>query len=647
VTVPSPSSSTKSERTEVLYGTENTTNTILNFLYNSKTKMDICADSTWPSVAMGIDVFRNALIDINKRGIGSRYITTITKGNLSYCKEALKIGELRHLDGIKGNFTVSEKEYIASATMQEASLLQQVIYSNVKEVLEQQQYVFDSFWNKSVSAEQKIKEIEEGVVIGRTEVIQSPNDIQQLFINMVKSAKHELLLLLPSINAFYREERIGIIELLKQVAEREQRVNVRILTPTNDDIEEKLHNIVSETEQREIEIEERAKGRQEEQQQMKNKKKSFDIRRIDIEPLYENEEQEKEIQAAAVAVVEKSPVTTVTIVAVDRKESLVIEKTDDSKQNFIDAVGISTYSNSKPTVLSYISIFENLWKQTELYQDLKESTKQLELAYAQLKISDKMQGEFISAAAHELRTPIQPIISSVGIIRSRMGNLEVQGIEDSLNMITRNAERLSQLSSDILDVTKIESNSLDLEKEQLNLNEILLNTIEKHRKQITKANIDINLLFEPYEKIILVEADRGRIIQVISNLLNNAIKFTRREGGVVTVKVQEKYDDYGEIKNDNTSKTVAMVSVKDTGSGIDSDIMSRLFEKFASKSFQGTGLGLFISRSIVKAHGGKIWGENNSDGKGATFYFTLPIVSNQIKHQEQQKQQQRSNNQYE
>ena len=647
MTVPSPSSSTKSERTEVLYGTENTTNTILNFLYNSKTKMDIWADSTWPSVAMGIDVFRNALIDINKRGIGSRYITTITKGNLSYCKEALKIGELRHLDGIKGNFAVSEKEYIASATMQEASLLQQVIYSNVKEVLEQQQYVFDSFWNKSVSAEQKIKEIEEGVVIGRTEVIQSPNDIQQLFINMVKSAKHELLLLLPSINAFYREERIGIIELLKQVAEREQRVNVRILTPTNDDIEEKLHKIVSETEQREIEIEERAKGRQEEQQQMKNKKKSFDIRRIDIEPLYENEEQEKEIQAAAVAIVERSPVTTVTIVVVDRKESLVIEKTDDSKQNFIDAVGISTYSNSKPTVLSYISIFENLWKQTELYQDLKESTKQLELAYEQLKISDKMQGEFISAAAHELRTPIQPIISSVGIIRSRMGNLEVQGIEDSLNMITRNAERLSQLSSDILDVTKIESNSLDLEKEQLNLNEILLNTIEKHRKQITKANIDINLLFEPYEKIILVEADRGRIIQVISNLLNNAIKFTMREGGVVTVKVQEKYDDYGEIKNDNTSKTVAMVSVKDTGSGIDSDIMSRLFEKFASKSFQGTGLGLFISRSIVKAHGGKIWGENNSDGKGATFYFTLPIVSNQIKHQEQQKQQQRSNNQYE
>jgi len=643
--VPSTSSNTRSERTEVLYGTENTTNAILNFLSNICIKMDICADSTWPSVAMGVDVFKNALIDIKKRGIRSRYITTITKDNISYCKEAMKIGELHHLDGIKGNFAVSEKEYIASATMQEASLLQQVIYSNVKEVLEQQQYVFDSFWNKSVPAEQKIKEIEEGVVIGKTELIQNPKDIQQLFINMVKSAKHEVLLLLPTINAFYREERIGIIELLKQASQGEdnKRVNVRILTPTNNDIERKLHNIMSETKQREeIEIEGRERGRQEEEHQMKNKKKSFEIRRIDIEPLYEDHRQEEELQAAAAAVVvEESAVTTVTILVVDRKESLVIEKTDDSKEDFIDAVGISTYSNSEPTVLSYISIFENLWKQTQLYQQLKKSTKQLELAYEQLKISDKMQGEFISAAAHELRTPIQPIISSVGIIRSRMRNVNVQGVEDSLNMISRNAERLIQLSSDILDVTKIEGNSLELEKEQLNLNEVLLNTVEKYKKQITKANIDIKLLFEPSEQLILVEADRDRIIQVISNLLNNAIKFTRGEGGIVTVKVQKKYDDYGELNN-NAIKTVAMVSVKDTGSGIDSDIMSRLFEKFASKSFQGTGLGLFISKKIIEAHGGKIWAVNNSDGKGATFYFILSIVNNEIKQQEQQ----RSNNQY-
>jgi signal transduction histidine kinase len=248
-----------------------------------------------------------------------------------------------------------------------------------------------------------------------------------------------------------------------------------------------------------------------------------------------------------------------------------------------------------------------------------------------LKISDKMQAEFISAAAHELRTPIQPIISSVGIIRLRMGNMKVQGLDHSLDMITRNAERLSQLSSDILDVTKIEGNSLELQKEHLDLNEVLLNTVEKYKKQITKASIDIKLLFEPHKEIIPVKADRYRISQVISNLLSNAIKFTRREGGIVTVEVQRKdHDTYGEIKKDNnTSTTVAVVSIKDAGSGIDPDIMPRLFEKFASKSFQGTGLGLYISKNIVQSHGGKIGGENNSDCKGATFYFTLPTVSNQ------------------
>jgi signal transduction histidine kinase len=204
-----------------------------------------------------------------------------------------------------------------------------------------------------------------------------------------------------------------------------------------------------------------------------------------------------------------------------------------------------------------------------------------------------------------------------------LSNIKVQGFD----MIARNAERLSQLSSDILDVTKIEGNSLELQKEQLDLNEVLLNTVEKYKKQITKANINIKLLFEPHAEVIPVKADRDRIRQVVSNLLSNAIKFTRREGGIVRVKVQKRRDDYdySNIKKNVSIKSVAVISVTDTGSGIDSDIMLRLFEKFASKSYQGTGLGLFISKSIVEAHGGKIWGQNNSDGKGATFYFTLPI----------------------
>jgi two-component system, OmpR family, sensor histidine kinase VicK len=595
MTASSSSFNTRSERTEVVYGTENTTNVILNFLYNAEAKMDICADSIWPSVAMGIDVFKKALINIKDRGIRSRYVTDITRYNLPYCKEAMKFGELRHLDGIKGNFAVSEKEYMASATMQEAELLQQVIYSNVKEVLEQQQYVFDSFWKKSVAAENRIREIEEGVASDVIEVIQNASRAKTLYFEVIKSAKEEVLVIFPTPNAFIRQEKLGVIQAIIEVSGKNN-LKVRILMPAHNISEHSLRNL---------------------KRCDRYHNGNIDVRYIEV-----------------------TSGTKATILLADRKLSLVMELKDDSKDTFDEAIGLSTYSNSRPGVLSYVSIFENLWKQTELYEQVKDardslaqSNKQLEEANEQLKIHDKMQKEFINVAAHELRTPIQPIISSVGILRSRKGNIKVQELDNSLDTIARSAQRLKQLSSDILDVTKIESHSLDLEREQFNLNEVLSNTVEDYKKQITKFNIDIKLLFIPYEHIIIVEADRYRIIQVISNILNNAIKFTRKRGGIVTVEAQKKNN---EIKN---NQAVAMVSIKDTGSGIDPDIMPRLFEKFAAKSFQGTGLGLFISKNIIEAHGGKIWAENNNDNnadggqnrKGAIFYFTLPIVSNQNK----------------
>ena len=595
MTASSSSFNTRSERTEVVYGTENTTNVILNFLYNAEAKMDICADSIWPSVAMGIDVFKKALINIKDRGIRSRYVTDITRDNLPYCKGAMKIGELRHLDGIKGNFAISEKEYMASATMQEAELLQQVIYSNVKEVLEQQQYVFDSFWKKSVAAENRIREIEEGVASDVIEVIQNASRAKTLYFEVIKSAKEEVLVIFPTPNAFIRQEKLGVIQAIIEVSGKNN-LKVRILMPAHNISEHSLRNL---------------------KRCDRYHNGNIDVRYIEV-----------------------TSGTKATILLADRKLSLVMELKDDSKDTFDEAIGLSTYSNSRPGVLSYVSVFENLWKQTELYEQVKDardslaqSNKQLEEANEQLKIHDKMQKEFINVAAHELRTPIQPIISSVGILRSRKGNIKVQELDNSLDTIARSAQRLKQLSSDILDVTKIESHSLELEREQFNLNEVLSNTVEDYKKQITKFNIDIKLLFIPYEHIIMVEADRYRIIQVISNILNNAIKFTRKRGGIVAVEAQKKNN---EIQN---NQAAAMVSIKDTGSGIDPDIMPRLFEKFAAKSFQGTGLGLFISKNIIEAHGGKIWAENNNDNnadggqyrKGAIFYFTLPIVSNQNK----------------
>jgi signal transduction histidine kinase len=233
--------------------------------------------------------------------------------------------------------------------------------------------------------------------------------------------------------------------------------------------------------------------------------------------------------------------------------------------------------------------------------ELEEANKSLREAVEELKVHDRMQREFINIAAHELRTPTQVIIGYSDLFYLRPENRE-----EAVKAIARNAERLERLTRDILDVTKIEGHKLELNKEKINLSEVIASAIEDSRGNIEDSNIK----FEYTTRNIVVEADRERISQVISNLLSNAIKFTKQG----TIYILE------DIKDGQ-----AVVSVKDTGVGIDSEIMSRLFTKFTSKSQTGTGLGLFISKSIIEAHGGRIWAENNTRGKGATFTFRLPL----------------------
>jgi signal transduction histidine kinase len=231
-----------------------------------------------------------------------------------------------------------------------------------------------------------------------------------------------------------------------------------------------------------------------------------------------------------------------------------------------------------------------------------------------------MQSEFINIAAHKLRTPIQPILGLTEVIRTKIGDREEES--ELLNVVSRNAKRLQQLTENILDVTRIESNSLQLNKEQFSLHEMVLNAIADCKSQLKEHdNIRLELVSK---EDVFVEADKARIGQVIYNLLNNAVKFTQDEkgqGGIISVTLEEHKND----GDDNNNKEV-IVSIKDTGIGIAPEIMPRLFTKFTTKSGRGTGLGLFISKSIVEAHGGKIWAIKNTDGKGATFSFTLSIV---------------------
>jgi signal transduction histidine kinase len=313
--------------------------------------------------------------------------------------------------------------------------------------------------------------------------------------------------------------------------------------------------------------------------------------------------------------VDRSLESTIGILVVDRKESLIIETKDDAKHNSYDAAGLAAYSNSKPIASAYASIFDSLWKQTELHQKLSNM-------YEQLTIQSKMQKEFINVAAHELRTPIQPILGLTGILRSNISRDRTSAAkhDELLDTIMRNARRLQRLADDILDVTKIESESLNLKKECFNLNDVITNGIDDIITNIAKNSQQTDLtklVYQPCD--IFLEADKSRITQVISNILDNAVKFSKanvnKEDEVAMININaDRVDDQ------------AIVSIKDTGTGVDPEILPRLFTKFASKSFQGTGLGLYISKSIVEAHGGKIWAENNTDGKGATFSFSLPVV---------------------
>lgn len=256
-------------------------------------------------------------------------------------------------------------------------------------------------------------------------------------------------------------------------------------------------------------------------------------------------------------------------------------------------------------------------KLKEANRNLIEREEVIRSQYEKLKESDRMKDEFVNIAAHELRTPIQPILGLSEIIRPKVNAID----REYVDVIVRNAKRLHRLTEEILDVTKIESQSLKLKKEEVNLKDVIETCINDEIVNKHSNNNDdekkLKILYQP--KDILLRADRIRISQVISNLLSNAIKFS--PGGTISIVSDLKSTD----GNKNPIKDEAIINIKDDGNGIDEEILPKLFSKFATKSFSGTGLGLFICKSIIEAHGGNIWAENNSNGKGATFSFTLPL----------------------
>jgi signal transduction histidine kinase len=560
------------EVTRVICGVETVVNTVLQFVNQTNDKIDAFIDQTRPSLVINITLLKEAFLDAKKRGVKLRYITEITKDNISYCKELMTIvDELRHIEGIKGNFYISETEYIAPATFHEKGKpASQIIYSDVNEIVEHQRYVFDTLWTRAISAEQRIEQIEgEGVEHEFLQVITNQKKASRTLAGLVKSMEKEALLFLPNDKEMLRLDKLGIIDHIMRRASQGKEVTVKIISPLSEENSEIVNRIT---------------------------KRVPSIRILNADS--------------------NSPFG---ICIIDGEKLLRTEIRQLNTYDFSEAVDFAIYSNRKLTVNSFKSIFELLWNERVLNE--------------QLKVHDKMQKEFINIAAHEVRTPIQAIVGYSELLRTEP--------ESALHFITpilKNAYRLEKLANDILDVTRIENKQLRLNLERFNLCDLVSDIVIDFRNNNTiqskegednnnssesKRRLLLQLNYEAEEDNIFVQADRTRIARVISNLLANAIKFTR--SGLISVKCHREHQD-SESTDNNSQHENAIVNIKDTGSGIAADIFPRLFTKFATNSMSGTGLGLFISKSIIEAHSGKIWAQNNQNGTGATFSFSLPIA---------------------
>ena len=529
-----------------------------------------------------LDPYKN-ILDKYKIGEGNgiKWVINIEKESVELVKIFLDLGmQIKHVKNLPPmNFAVGDKEVNATIEkMEGGKMIQSLITSNEPTYVAHFYSIFEQLWNTGIDAADRIRYIDEGRADEiNIEIIPNPKKGIDNAWSILKSAKKEILVVCSTSNAFRRQLQMGGLQLLNEITEKSN-AKVRVLVPA--DREAKLAI----------------------------KEFAIPYPRIDIR------------------ILEEALKTCITIILVDRKECVIVESKDDTKGSSYDAAGISTYSNSKTIVSSYVSIFESLWNQTELYEQLKKSNQQLTNLYKQvimtneqMQTNSNIQKEFINIAAHELRAPIQPILGLAEVLRDEKQQQEnVENKDELLNIIIRNAKRLQRLTENILDITKIENNSMELNKEEFILSRTVLETFTDFANQLSREQKEnVKLTLELDKGDVLVVADKHRINQVISNLLNNAIKFTKQ--GHITIST-EKEKKYG--------KEEVIVKVKDSGFGIDPDIMPRLFTKFATKSYTGTGLGLFICKSIVESHGGKMWAENNRDGRGATFSFSLPIIEN-------------------
>ena len=534
----------------------------------------------------------NERINTHKR---IRILVEITRDNLEIVKELLDLGiQIRHIKDMSSiDYTVTNSDLIIAVKRTEKNdPSDSILYSNDPSYLDHFVNVFEELWKSSKDPERVIKSLEEETELSFIETIEDPEESVKLVRSLISSAKYEILAILPNFNSFLRQVESGMMEFMKYTSLSKKNVNIRILIveETDNEMQHKILTIFDK-------FNEKIPG-------------SFKSDEIPLEFQFKGVENFK------LKILNSRLFTEIGFLIIDKSRSLIIESKNISSIDMIESIGLSSYSNSHRISKSYASIFEALWNQTELYD--------------KLKLQDRLQKEFINIAAHELRNPVQSLLGYSDILMNTTGNIE--SYSNFIVTINHSTKRLARLIDKVLDVTQLENELLILNKENFSLEKLVIEIVREYNNNIhllNKNQLEIrynpglidgnNPNSERRRNFGYVFADRTRIIQVIVNILENAVEFTDK--GTITLRL-----------NENRTTSEILLTISDSGRGIDPEILPNLFTKFVSRSRKGTGLGLYISKKIIEAHEGKIWAENCYDGnnkiEGSKFTLTLPSKCN-------------------
>lgn len=587
--------------TKVLSRSEGSLNeySLQEFFYNTK-RIDIVASTE--GLSRVYEFFHRLNHNLLKEGEENgdenhlRVLVEVSRDNLNIVKKFINSNiEVRHLKKEPPiYFAVTDLNVLATIErMEEEDMTESILYSNDPQYIYRFKRIFERFWSDSKSAEEIIGFIENNEVVPVLETIENPEKTLSVIKELISSATNEILGILPTFDAFQRQVDIGMFDLIKKVSQ-EKKLIIKILVTDKINLPEGRSNIKI----------------------GKNKKHSIIIRRKNFQEI-KLESEDKEFTIDSIDGLTMRSISSQSIrpqlglVVVDRSRSIIVESKKTKSEKQIDHIGMSSYSNSTQISASCGTIFLALWNYSIMF-DL------MEKSYKRLKIQDGMQKEFIDIVAHELRTPLQSILGLTDIVKERTQEVENRRL---LETVIENGTRLYRFVENVLTATKLEGLFSQLPREVFDL-VILIKDIVKNYdtkfQNIDKLSLphtkEIDIKFKSHDAVHQVKANKLQISMVLTNLIDNSINFipvTRK--GLILIVIKRVGDN-------------VLVHVKDNGEGIHPEILPRLFTKFATRSFYGSGLGLYNCRKIIHMHHGGLWAENNpKNEKGATFSFSLPL----------------------